>query len=54
VCPASGRTPSSHLHPSERVLLERYVDALRRHDVVAVVALARADADRTASEQVSR
>ena len=54
VCPAFGRTPSSHLHPAERALLERYVDALRRHDVAAVVAIARADADRTASEQVAR
>ena len=54
VCPAFGRTPSSHLRPTERALLERYVDALRRHDVAAVVAIARADADRTASEQVAR
>ena len=43
-CPASGRTPSPHLRPTERALLERYVDALRRHDVAAVVAIARADA----------
>jgi hypothetical protein len=38
------RRPPARLGPTERALLERYVDALRRHDVTAVVALARADA----------
>ena len=46
--------PGSRLGSTEQALLERYVDALRRHDVAAVVAIARADADRTASEQVAR
>jgi len=42
--------PRSGGHPiparpgsAERALLDRYVDAVRRHDVAAVVALARAD-----------
>lgn len=33
----------SRLRRTERVLLERYVDALRRRDVNAVIALATAD-----------
>ena len=36
--------PDARLRPTERVLLERYVDALRRRDVNAVIALATADA----------
>jgi hypothetical protein len=32
------------LRAPERALLESYVDALRRHDVAAVIALAKADA----------
>ena len=38
------RRPDARLGPTERALLERYVAALRRHDVTAVVALTRADA----------
>jgi RNA polymerase sigma-70 factor, ECF subfamily len=41
---AVARRPDARLGPTERALLERYVTALRRHDVTAVVALARADA----------
>jgi RNA polymerase sigma-70 factor (ECF subfamily) len=41
---AVARRPPARLGPTERALLERYVDALRRHDVTAVVALAQADA----------
>ena len=41
---AVARRPDARLGPTERALLERYVAALRRHDVTAVVALARADA----------
>ena len=36
--------PDARLRATERALLERYVDALRRHDVTAVIALATADA----------
>ena len=39
--PASTQRP---LGATERALLERYVDALHRHDVAAVIAIARADA----------
>jgi RNA polymerase sigma-70 factor, ECF subfamily len=44
--PASAveRRPAARLGPTERALLERYVAALRRHDVTAVVAITRADA----------
>jgi len=44
--PASAveRRPDARLGPTDRALLERYVAALRRHDVTAVVALTRADA----------
>ena len=42
--PAVEHRPDARLRPTERVLLERYVDALRRRDVNAVIALARADA----------
>ena len=38
------RRPHARLGPTERALLERYVAALRRHDVTAVVVLAQADA----------
>jgi RNA polymerase sigma-70 factor (ECF subfamily) len=38
--------PSSRLCATERALLQRYVDALRRHDIGAVVALAKTDAAR--------
>jgi RNA polymerase sigma-70 factor (ECF subfamily) len=38
--------PSSRLRATERALLRRYVAALRRHDVGAVMALAKADAAR--------
>ena len=41
---AVARRPDARLGPTERALLERYVAALRRHDVTAVVALAQADA----------
>ncbi len=43
----------SQLRPTERVLLERYVDALRRRDVNAVIALATADAAPVRSGEVS-
>jgi RNA polymerase sigma-70 factor, ECF subfamily len=36
--------PDGQLRAIERALLDRYVDALRRHDVAAVIALAKADA----------
>lgn len=38
------RTTQRPLSATERALLERYVDALHRHDVAAVIAVARADA----------
>jgi RNA polymerase sigma-70 factor (ECF subfamily) len=38
------RLPARRPRGSERELLDRYVDAVRRHDVAALVALARADA----------
>jgi RNA polymerase sigma-70 factor, ECF subfamily len=41
--------PGSRLATTEQALLERYVDALRRHDVAAVMALARTDAGSTIS-----
>jgi RNA polymerase sigma-70 factor (ECF subfamily) len=37
------RRPSTRLRATEQALLERYVDAIRRHDVGAVMAVARAD-----------
>ena len=37
------------LGPTERALLECYVGALRRHDVAAVIALAKADAAQVAA-----
>ena len=43
----------ARLRPTERVLLERYVDALRRRDVNAVIALATADAAPLRSGEVS-
>jgi RNA polymerase sigma-70 factor (ECF subfamily) len=36
--------PARRPRASGRELLDRYVDAVRRHDVAALVALARADA----------
>ena len=47
----SGARPSARLRSTERALLDRYVDALRRHDVAAIVALARADAGSTLSRR---
>jgi RNA polymerase sigma-70 factor (ECF subfamily) len=41
---ALAQRPSSPLPATERALLERYAGALRRHDVPAVIALAKADA----------
>jgi RNA polymerase sigma-70 factor (ECF subfamily) len=41
--------PTTRLGAADRALLDRYVDALRRHDVAAAVAIARADAGRAAS-----
>jgi RNA polymerase sigma-70 factor (ECF subfamily) len=43
------RRPDPRLRATERALLERYVGALRRHDVATVIALARADAARVAA-----
>ena len=43
-----GARPDSR-RPTERALLERYVCALRRHDVAAVIALATADAAQAAT-----
>jgi RNA polymerase sigma-70 factor, ECF subfamily len=45
--PAAALGP--RLHPDERTLLGCYVGALRSHDVAAVVALAKRDADRALS-----
>lgn len=41
---AVARRPDARLGPNEQALLERYVAALRRHDITAVVALAQVDA----------
>jgi len=41
---AHEQRPHHRLRAPERALLESYVDALRRHDVAAVIALAKADA----------
>jgi RNA polymerase sigma factor (sigma-70 family) len=41
--------PDARLRANERALLERYVCALRRHDVAAVIALATADAAQAAT-----
>ncbi len=46
--------PGSRLGSTEQALLERYVDALRRHDVSAIVALAQADAGSTLSRRPDR
>jgi RNA polymerase sigma-70 factor (TIGR02960 family) len=43
--PGQGQRPSTRLPTTERALLAGYVDALRGHDVAAVIALARADAE---------
>jgi RNA polymerase sigma factor (sigma-70 family) len=43
--------PKSRLRGSERALLGRYVGALRRHDVAAIMVLARADAGSTLSRR---
>jgi RNA polymerase sigma factor (sigma-70 family) len=42
-------TSDARLRATERALLERYVCALRRHDVAAVIALATADAAQAAT-----
>ena len=39
-----GQRPEPRLRATERALLDRYVDALRRHDVAGVIAVATADA----------
>jgi RNA polymerase sigma factor (sigma-70 family) len=41
--------PDPRLRATERALLERYVDALRRYDVATVIAVAKADAARVAA-----
>jgi hypothetical protein len=43
-----GPRPDAQLGATERALLDRYVGALRRHDVAAVMALATADGARVA------
>jgi RNA polymerase sigma factor (sigma-70 family) len=47
--PALEQRPHPRLRAAERALLERYVDALRRHDVATVIAVATADAARVAA-----
>ena len=46
---ALGQRPDPRLRATERALLERYVDALRRHDVAYVIALATTDAAQVAT-----
>jgi RNA polymerase sigma-70 factor (TIGR02960 family) len=51
---SSGPTPSGRLGAAERDLLDRYVDAVRRDDVAAVIASAQADAAGTTRTAHSR
>jgi RNA polymerase sigma-70 factor (ECF subfamily) len=47
--PAPDHRPGPRLRATQRALLDCYAGALRRHDVAAVIALARADAARVAA-----